>query len=86
MTGWRAVRVAVVGWLVPPRDRLTTGLDSLVALVDRAPVAPSPGPGCMSSMSFSTYVVVLRYPTGVRTVGGDTERCDSLVAVTPLRP
>jgi hypothetical protein len=68
---------ADIGWVIP-RERLTTGLAGLVDVVNRARVMPSPGPNCVTSLSHPSYVMVFRYPGGVRAITGQPDLCDSL--------
>jgi hypothetical protein len=63
---------------IAPNQRLTTGLAGLVDLVNASTPAASPGQNCVSSMESISYVLVLRYPDGVRTISGEPGLCDSL--------
>jgi hypothetical protein len=66
-----------------PRGVLTTDLDRVVAVVDRQRVHdPASNVGC-GGVGAPAWTMVLRYPTGTRTISGDNGGCwDLLVGAT----
>ncbi len=86
-TGATAARLCGVSgtspaWRAPSGD-LRTGLDHLVRLVNsRRIVGAQPGTGC-AQQGGSSWALVLRYPSGTRTITGDNAGCwDLRVGIT----
>lgn len=68
---------------VPPRDRLTTGLDRLVALVDAQQVHDPASDLACGGVGAPAWAIVLQYDGGTRTITGDNGGCwDLLVGGT----
>ena len=86
-TGATAARLCGVSgtspaWRAPTGD-LRTGLDRLVRLVNsRRILGAQPGTGC-AQQGGSSWALVLRYPSGTRTITGDNAGCwDLRVGIT----
>jgi hypothetical protein len=85
-TGARAARLCLrdnnTPW-TPPRGTLTTGLDSLVGVVNAQEVHhPAPDEAC-GGVGAPAWTMVFRYDDGIRTISGDNGGCwDLLVGRT----